>query len=414
MYSLGVDVGSVSTDFVLMDENNRIEKALYLRTHGDPVGTVAKGMRILKESYSDEDISAVGTTGSGRLLAGSILRADAVKNEITSHGVAASVLDPDVKTIIEIGGQDSKIILLEKGVIKDFAMNTVCAAGTGAFLDRQAERMNMTIDDFSILGLQAEKPERIAGRCAVFAESDIIHKQQQGAARADVIAGVANALVRNYLSNVARGKKIREKVFFQGGVSANQTIRRAFEEAIGCEVIVPKYNKVMGAFGAAILASEAVGRDRRHDGGIRHGGGVYGCGSAAGSDADDMVYGCGGREKDGLNGSRGREAKKDVNGSCGSTAESGINCGRGRDGAPNGRASRGRGSACSEHRGAAAAKKGAGGTKFRGFDAPFESMHTRTFRCSDCANHCEVTEILSDDGPMGCLYDRCGKYQNAM
>lgn len=390
MYALGVDVGSVSTDFVLMDENNRIEKSLYLRTHGDPVGTVAKGMQILRESYSDEDIGAVGTTGSGRLLAGSILGADAVKNEITSHGVAASVLDPDVKTIIEIGGQDSKIILLEKGVIKDFAMNTVCAAGTGAFLDRQAERMNMTIDDFSMLGLQAEKPERIAGRCAVFAESDIIHKQQQGAARADVIAGVANALVRNYLSNVARGKKIREKVFFQGGVSANQTIRRAFEEAIGCEVIVPKYNKVMGAFGAAVLASEAVGRNRRHDSGMRHGGGEYRCGSAVRSDADDMARERGGKSEGGINGSRGR------------------------DGAPNSRASRGHGSAYSGYGGAAAAKKGAGGTKFRGFDAPFESMHTRTFRCSDCANHCEVTEILSDDGRMGCLYDRCGKYQNIM
>lgn len=338
MYALGVDVGSVSTDFVLMDENNRIEKSLYLRTHGDPVGTVAKGMSMLRKSYSDDDIGAVGTTGSGRLLAGSILGADAVKNEITSHGVAASVLDPDVRTIIEIGGQDSKIILLEKGVIKDFAMNTVCAAGTGAFLDRQAERMNMTIDDFSMLGLEAEKPERIAGRCAVFAESDIIHKQQQGAARADVIAGVANAMVRNYLSNVARGKKIKEKVFFQGGVSANHTIRRAFEEAIGCEVIVPEYNKVMGAFGAAVLAVEAV----KKNGGIRARSGAANAGAASG------------------------------------------------------------------------AKKGAVGTKFRGFDAPFESMHTRTFRCSDCANHCEVTEILSDSSRMGCLNDRCGKYQNAV
>ena len=162
------------------------KRQLYLRTHGDPAGTVARGMKELKEKYRGDEIFAVGTTGSGRMLAGSILGADVVKNEITAHGVAASVLDPEVKTVIEIGGQDSKIILLEKGVIRDFAMNTVCAAGTGAFLDRQAERMNMTIDEFSLQGLEAKRAERIAGRCAVFAESDIIHRQQQGAARADV------------------------------------------------------------------------------------------------------------------------------------------------------------------------------------------------------------------------------------
>lgn len=134
MYSLGVDVGSVSTDFVLTDENRKIIESLYLRTHGDPAGTVARGMKELKEKYRGDEIFAVGTTGAGRMLAGSILGADVVKNEITAHGVAASVLDPEVKTVIEIGGQDSKIILLEKGVIRDFAMNTVCAAGTGAFL----------------------------------------------------------------------------------------------------------------------------------------------------------------------------------------------------------------------------------------------------------------------------------------
>ena len=130
MYSLGVDVGSVSTDFVLTDENRKIIESLYLRTHGDPAGTVARGMKELKEKYRGDEIFAVGTTGSGRMLAGSILGADVVKNEITAHGVAASVLDPEVKTVIEIGGQDSKIILLEKGVIRDFAMNTVCATNS--------------------------------------------------------------------------------------------------------------------------------------------------------------------------------------------------------------------------------------------------------------------------------------------
>lgn len=350
-YALGVDVGSVSTDFVLMDENFTLVDSLYLRTHGDPVGTVARGMDSLKGRYRDEEIVAVGATGSGRQLAGSILGADAVKNEITAHGVAASVIDPEVKTIIEIGGQDSKIILLEKGIIKDFAMNTVCAAGTGAFLDRQAERMNMTIDDFGRFGLESRRPERIAGRCAVFAESDIIHKQQQGAGKADIIAGVANALVRNYLSNVARGKKIREKVFFQGGVSANRTIKKAFEDALGCEVVVPEYNKVMGAFGAAVLALEAVKRkaEARERPGMKHPG-MPGGRKPEGTDR---------QEASGVSGQR-----KTV------------------------------------------------GTRFRGFDTPFGSMRTHTFCCSDCSNHCEITEILSGSERLGCLNDRCGKYQN--
>ena len=151
-YSLGVDAGSVSTDFVLLDEKERVADTLYLRTHGDPAGTLAQGMSRLKEKYGSDQISAVGVTGSGRVLAGQILGADVIKNEITAHGVAASVLDPEVRTVIEIGGQDSKIILLEKGVIRDFAMNTVCAAGTGAFLSADQGEFR-----FSFPGMKRQK-----------------------------------------------------------------------------------------------------------------------------------------------------------------------------------------------------------------------------------------------------------------
>lgn len=161
--------------------------------------------------------------------------------------MAASVLDPEVKTVIEIGGQDSKIILLEKGVIRDFAMNTVCAAGTGAFLDRQAERMNMTIDEFSLQGLEAKRAERIAGRCAVFAESDIIHRQQQGAARADVIAGDRSGDgAKLSRKRSQRQKDQREDIFFREVFPPMRRFRRAFEKNWG-PVIVPEYNKVMGA-----------------------------------------------------------------------------------------------------------------------------------------------------------------------
>jgi predicted CoA-substrate-specific enzyme activase len=219
---------------------------------------VKDGLRQLGRKYQNGEIAGVGTTGSGRTLAAAVAGADAVKNEITAHGVAAATFDPEIRTIIEIGGQDSKIILLRDGVITDFAMNTVCAAGTGSFLDRQAERLGMEIGEMGGYALRAENPVRIAGRCAVFAESDIIHKQQLGCTMEDIIAGMSKALVRNYLSNVAKGKEIIPKVCFQGGVAANSGIRRALEESLGCEILVPEYHKVMGAYGAAVLAREQI------------------------------------------------------------------------------------------------------------------------------------------------------------
>lgn len=256
MYYLGIDVGSVSTDLVIVDENLNIVDQLYLKTKGTPIEAVKDGLRQLSGRYRDEDISAVGTTGSGRALASAIAGGDVVKNEITSHAVAAAAIDPEIRTVLEIGGQDSKIILLRDGIISDFAMNTVCAAGTGSFLDRQAERLGLKVEQLGGFAVKSQSPAGIAGRCAVFAESDIIHKQQLGCSMEDIIAGMSKALVRNYLSNVAKGKHILPKVCFQGGVAANEGIKKAFEEELGCSVYVPEYHKVMGAYGAAILAKE--------------------------------------------------------------------------------------------------------------------------------------------------------------
>lgn len=263
MYYLGIDVGSVSTDFLIMDEEKRILDQLYLKTKGNPIEAVKDGLRQFGKKYKNADITGVGVTGSGRTLAAAVAGADVVKNEITAHGVASATFNPEIRTIIEIGGQDSKIILLNEGVITDFAMNTVCAAGTGSFLDRQAERLGMEIGELGDYALRSSNPVRIAGRCAVFAESDIIHKQQLGCTMEDIIAGMSKALVRNYMSNVAKGKEILPKVCFQGGVAANRGIRRALEETLECEVLVPEYHKVMGAYGSAILAQEDIGEERK-------------------------------------------------------------------------------------------------------------------------------------------------------
>jgi len=203
------------------------------------------------------EIEASGATGSGRALAGIIAGADIVKNEITAHAMAAQKVVPGVQTILEIGGQDSKIIILRNGVVYDFAMNTVCAAGTGSFLDRQAARLGVPIEEFGELALKSATPVRSAGRCAVFAETDMIHKQQSGHRMEDIVCGLCEALVRNYLNNLAKGKEIREPVVFQGGVAANRGIAAAFEKALGMKIIIPENHDVMGAYGAALLARQA-------------------------------------------------------------------------------------------------------------------------------------------------------------
>ena len=256
---LGIDVGSVSTNFAVIDDAGKIIENMYLRTKGQPIKVVQEGVKKLGENLSSNvRICAVGTTGSARYLTAAVVGADCVKNEITAHAVAAQHVVPNVRTVLEIGGQDSKIIVLQNGIVSDFAMNTVCAAGTGSFLDHQAERLGIPIEEFGGIALRSQHPVRIAGRCSVFAESDMIHKQQLGYKIEDILRGLCDALVRNYLNNVAKGKAIAEPLVFQGGVAANLGIREAFRKELGMEVIVPEYFAVMGAIGAALLAKEAV------------------------------------------------------------------------------------------------------------------------------------------------------------
>ncbi|HHX87273.1 MAG TPA: 2-hydroxyglutaryl-CoA dehydratase, partial [Firmicutes bacterium] len=178
---LGIDVGSVSTNLVLINAQNDILVSLYLRTRGQPIQVVQEGLKeIGLKIPSPVNIRGVGTTGSARHLTGVVVGADVVKNEITAHAVAANLVVPGVQTVLELGGQDSKIIILRHGVVTDFAMNTVCAAGTGSFLDHQAARLGIPIEEFGELALSSKHPVHIAGRCSVFAESDMVHKQQVG------------------------------------------------------------------------------------------------------------------------------------------------------------------------------------------------------------------------------------------
>jgi predicted CoA-substrate-specific enzyme activase len=256
---LGIDVGSISTTGVILDENKNLLASEYIWTEGDPIGAVKKLVRSLEGQFDKEQYQVVGTgtTGSARQLVGAMVNATIVKNEITAHAVGTTAFHPDVRTILEIGGQDSKIILVENGVAVDYAMNTLCAAGTGAFLSSQAKRLGIEIEDIGDYALKSQHPTSIAARCTVFAESDLVHKIQMGHTKEDIIAGVCNAVVANYLNNVGKGKRINGPVVFQGGVSKNKGVVAAFEKALGCNVLVDPNGHLMGAIGAAILAQNA-------------------------------------------------------------------------------------------------------------------------------------------------------------
>jgi predicted CoA-substrate-specific enzyme activase len=255
---LGIDVGSVTAKLALIHVSGDVAGSVYLRTCGKPITAIQQGLGQVREMLPEGGIiRGVGTTGSARYLASAIVGADAVKNEISSQAVATTRYMPGVQTIVEIGGQDSKIIILRQGSVVDFAMNTVCAAGTGSFLDHQASRLNLEIGDFGDRAAQSNGGVSISGQCTVFAESDMIHKQQMGYARDDILYGLCQALVRNYLHNVGAGKEIASPIVFLGGVAFNRGMVKAFRETLGTEdVIVPPHHEVMGAVGAALLAME--------------------------------------------------------------------------------------------------------------------------------------------------------------
>jgi predicted CoA-substrate-specific enzyme activase len=255
---LGIDIGSISTKAVIIDENNNMLAKAYMWTEGDPIGTVKKLLSDLSSQFDTESYSvvAVGTTGSARKLIGAMTGAVTVKNEITAHAIGTISLYPEVRTIFEIGGQDSKIILIENGIVVDYAMNTLCAAGTGAFLSSQAHRLGVKVEEFGEIALQSKNPTRIAARCTVFAESDLVHKAQIGHKKEDIIAGLCKSVVMNYLNNVGKGKKIIPPIVFQGGVSKNEGVIKAFEEATGFPVKVDPNSHLTGALGVAILAKK--------------------------------------------------------------------------------------------------------------------------------------------------------------
>jgi predicted CoA-substrate-specific enzyme activase len=256
---LGIDVGSISTCLALVDGEDRLLARRYLLTAGAPLEAVRQGLAELQAEVGDRvRVRGVGTTGSGRYLTADFVGADVVRNEITAQARAAVAADPGVDTVFEIGGQDSKYIRLHRGTVVDFNMNHACAAGTGSFLEEQAERLRVDVaGEFSHLAFTSPAPVSLGARCTVFMESDLVHHQQQGRSVEDLTAGLAYSIAANYLDRVVHGRHVGERILFQGGVAWNQAVVAAFQATLDRPVVVPPNHDVTGAIGVAILAREA-------------------------------------------------------------------------------------------------------------------------------------------------------------
>jgi predicted CoA-substrate-specific enzyme activase len=246
-YYIGIDIGSISVNTVLVDENKTVLENYYDRIKGEPLQVAQKA---IENIISHHKIKAIAATGSGgKQIDGQFV------NEIIAHSKAISSIHPEVKTVIEMGGEDSKLLIMNEGNLVDFATNTVCAAGTGSFLDQQASRLGMEIEEFGKLALQSKHPPRIAGRCTVFAKSDMIHLQQKGTPDYEIVAGLCLAVARNFASTVGKGNKWESPISFQGGVAANAGVIKAFEKVLNLspgEFIIPKHFSSMGAIGAVL------------------------------------------------------------------------------------------------------------------------------------------------------------------
>jgi predicted CoA-substrate-specific enzyme activase len=258
MHFLGIDVGSISTKVAVLDAEGKLAAGSVIATLGAPVDAVREGLQQVVSQAPGAEIASVAVTGSGRELVSTVLKQSIVKNEITAQAAAAVFYQPNVRTVIEIGGQDSKLILIRDGLVADFGMNTVCAAGTGSFLDHQAARLGLSLEELGALALKSQSPVHITGRCTVFAESDMVHQQQTGTALEDIVYGLCKTLVRNYLTSVAAGKEMLPPIVFQGGVARNPGMQQAFEEELGFKLEIPSRPELTGAVGAALLAQKQV------------------------------------------------------------------------------------------------------------------------------------------------------------
>ncbi len=268
---IGVDAGSISINTAVVDEAGVVLATDYTLTEGDVLNNIKKSLSRTYSLLPDNlTIHGTGVTGSGNEIAMAVLNADIYETELDAHAEAAMHLVPGVQVIFDIGGQDSKVMYIEDGMLDEAGMNKKCGAGTGAFLDAQAARLGIPIEEFGEVSLKANKPYSFSSMCTVFVGRDLISEQAKGNTRENIIAGLHKSLAKNFFSTLGIDKKrLKTPIAFQGGVANNIGVKRALEECLEeargkpCEIIVPPHNNVMGAIGMALIArreSKAIGR----------------------------------------------------------------------------------------------------------------------------------------------------------
>ena len=257
--SLGIDIGSTSTKLVLLDSDDEVVLDIYRKTQGDPLGAVKMLFSAIENLMDDRgvafDVTACGTTGSGRKFIGQIIGADWIINEISAHVAGAMKTDPQIDTIFEIGGQDSKYMRTVNGAIRDANMNFICAAGTGSFVEEQAIKLGFSVGEIGeqVMGIA---PPETSDRCTVFMEEDTNKLLRQGYTRQEAVAAVLNSVVKNYLNKVVGNRLVSDKkVFFQGATARNKGLVAAFENLLDVEVVVSPLCHQMGAYGLALLCA---------------------------------------------------------------------------------------------------------------------------------------------------------------
>ncbi|MBW2264280.1 MAG: hypothetical protein JRG91_20125, partial [Deltaproteobacteria bacterium] len=262
----GFDLGSVSVKWALV-EDGRIVDSYYAFTQGRPVQSLAESFEKLRTSkaLAGRRIDAIGVTGSGRKMASRLLSADAAINEITAHATAMRVLDPDVDTLFEIGGQDAKFVRLEGDAIVDFALNTACSAGTGSLLLEESVRLGLSVSELDDAAERSGNPEELHDRCTVFIDSDLVSRMQSGTAVEDLAAGLLRAVARNYVERVLAGRTTGEHIVFAGGVSRSRVVTRELSRLLGRKVVASPWGALSGAIGAALIASVRKVGDECHD-----------------------------------------------------------------------------------------------------------------------------------------------------
>lgn len=261
-FLLGVDVGSTTTKAVLVDPSDMgILASHYGRTSGNPVKAARECITKIIDKIGNCKVKLVGVTGSGRQIVGAYFGTPAVFNEISAHSEGAAYFDPEVDTIFEIGGQDSKYAFLQNSVPVDYAMNASCSAGTGSFLEESAKGdLGISVFDISHIAIQALEPIRFQVDCAAFINTDIRTALQEGYTTENIIGGLVYSIVNNYLNKVKANQPVGKKIFFQGGVAKNSSVGYAFAQATGKEIIIPPNPELMGAFGIALFAKKALDR----------------------------------------------------------------------------------------------------------------------------------------------------------